>query len=303
MKKNNIYFVTGAGGFIGRHLVDKLAKEGSHVRCLVRRDRHKDLWKSKNITTVLGDLQDRDSLENAIGNANFCIHLASVINSKNKAEFEDVNVRGMSNMIDVSLGANIEKFVYVSSIDAELVPHSLYGGTKLAAEKKLKESSLNYTILRSTVVYGQSDDKHISSLIKFIGHSPLVPIFGDGYYKRQPVYVGDLIYAIKKCIELEGTTGKIYDIAGPSALTMNEIVQTILRVLGKKRMIVHLPIAPVKRLCLVLGKINRFLRTHSQQILSIDQDKLADIGSAQGELSFKPIGFEHGLRTMLKGDQ
>lgn len=280
--------------------MEEIAKEGSHVRCLVRRDRHKDLWKAKNITAVLGNLQDRDSLKKAIGNANFCIHLASVINSKNKAEFEEINVRGMSNMIDASLCANVKKFIYVSSIDAELVPHSLYGGTKLAAEEKLKESSLSHTILRPTVVYGESDDKHISSLMKFIGHSPLVPIFGDGYYKRQPVYVGDLIYAIKKCIELEETAGKIYNIAGPSALTMNEIVQTILRVLGKKRMIIHLPIAPVKKLCLVLGKINYFLRTHSQQILSIDQDKPADIDHARDGLSFKPIGFEHGLRTMLK---
>ena len=124
MKKNDVYFVTGATGFIGRHLVEELAKEGSHVRCLSRRGVHKDLWKSKNVTAVFGNLLDRQSLQKAIGRATFCIHLASIINSKDKNEFEEVNVHGMSNMIETCLRCSVEKFIYVSSIDAELVPHS-----------------------------------------------------------------------------------------------------------------------------------------------------------------------------------
>ncbi|MBN1354160.1 MAG: NAD-dependent epimerase/dehydratase family protein [Candidatus Omnitrophica bacterium] len=299
MQNTATFFVTGATGFIGKNLIEKLARDGLLVRCLVRRREDKDLWKYPGVTTFLGDILDKKSLQCATLQTDICIHLASLINSNDTAMFERVNVEGMSNIVKACVDNRIKKFIYVSSIDAETNPSSLYGRTKLAAEEILKNSPLCYTILRPTVVYGRGDHKHIASLIDFIKRSPIVPMIGNGEYKRQPVYAGDLISVIKKCAQTGRTDRKIYNIAGPYALSMNEIVRSISAILGKKRIIVHLPLTIVKRLCLFLGNWSSFIRDHTQQILSIDKDKVADIGQASEELGFKPLDFNQALKIML----
>lgn len=299
MSNNNPVLITGSSGFIGRHLVENLAGEGYRLICFDRRPFPTHQNPNKNTTYILGDLDDKESLERTVREANVCIHLASVINSKDETAFERVNIQGMSNIIEMSSKYNMTKFVYISSSDVVVNPDSLYGQSKARAEELLRSSSLDYTILRPTVVYGRYDDKNISSIIKTINNSPVVPILGDGEYTRQPLYIEDLIYTIKKCIQIELSNRKTYHVGGRSILTMNDIIQTILRVLNKKRLKVHLPLNMTKNLCLLFAPWSPQLRRHVQQFMSIEKDKFLNIKSTEEELDFKPTEFESGLRAML----
>lgn len=298
MEKNITFLITGATGFIGRHLVGELAKENCEVRCLVRSPKKK-LWNSPNVRIFLGDLSDSDSLDMALKGAGVCIHLASVINSGNRAEFECVNVKGMERVIEACVKGGVGKFIYVSSIDAIINPGSLYGVTKLAAEGLLKKSPLKFTIFRPTIVYGEGDDKHVASLIRLIKSLPLIPVLGNGLYRRQPVYVLDLVSAIKKSVYADVADGKTYNIAGSDAMTMNEILYAIAASLKKKIILVHLPTGVVKKITLKIGGLNKFLQTHSEQILSMDMDKAADISLAKKELGFDPVTFKEGLKRTV----
>lgn len=300
MERDITYFVTGASGFIGRHLIEELSREGLRMRCLVRRRKHLGLWPRPNVAAMLGDLLDKESLANAIGDAAVCIHLASIINSRNDAEFEMVNIEGMSNLIDACIKKGVRKIIYTSSIDAKVNPDSLYGRTKLAAEDRLKHSGIDYTILRPAVVYGELDRKNIASLINMARILPVVPVLGNGDYKRQPVYVADLVDAIKKCINLEVSNFKTYNVGGPEAISMNDIIKAILNILGKEKRLVHLPLNTVRAACIIFGRFSLELQAHMQQILSIEKDKLFDIGLTRIELGFEPVAFTEGLAKMFE---
>lgn len=300
METTDRYLITGSSGFIGRHLVDSLSEKDIRVRCLVTSPKHKSLWKLPNVEAVEGNLLDAESLDKALVGADICVHLASVINSRDVRDFERVNIKGMRNIVDASRRKKVRKFIYVSSIDAEVNPDSLYGSTKLIAERILKESPLRFTVLRPSVVYGAYDNKNIMSLINLARFLPIVPIIGDGEYKRQPLYIDDLVSVIYQCACLEKTDGKTYNIGGPSALSMNAIMRSIQEALGRERPMFYIPSEKLKFIASVLGKWNGVIAKHMQQILSVDKDKLFDIKGSVEEFGFSPTEFDDGIKIMLK---
>ena len=292
--------VTGASGFIGRRVVDALSAKGYAVRCLVRKKKDLGIWKAGTAAAAAGDITDSKSLESALEGIAACVHLASVINAPGTADFTKVNVEGTANLVEACRAKGAGRFVYLSSIDAGVSGAGLYGRSKAAAEEIVRKSGLAYTILRPTVVYGSGDHKHITSLIDFMKKWPVVPVFGDGTGKRQPVYVEDLAGAVEKCLSEPRTAGKSYDIAGPRAMPMNELVDSIARALGRKRAVVHVPMRPVRAVFGCAAKVSRFAAGHLEQVMTIDTDKVADISGARDELGFRPVDFDKGLELTLK---
>jgi len=301
MEEMNTVFITGASGFIGRHLVEELAGESEYrIRCLIHHKAGKEIQVHPDIAAVRGDLLDKESVRKAAGEAGIYIHLASVINAKSKGEFERVNVNGMKNITEVASGNRVQKFIYISTIDAGVNPDSLYGRSKLEAEGILKNTPLTFTILRPSVVYGEHDDKNVALMMRMVKRFPAIPIIGDGEYKRQPLYVDDLIYAIRSCLVSGASDARTYNIGGPEAVSINAMFSAIQQVLGRQRHKIHLPVAAIKNAYSVLGRLSKSFNGHAQQILSIDQDKLFDIRLARQELEFNPIDFKNGLKIMLK---
>lgn len=145
--------LTGATGFVGRTTLERLVKGGWQVRALTRRDQPK----RPGVTWVHGALDLPQSLDALCEGANAVLHIAGVVNSPDASGFESGNVTGTANMIGAAQNAGVERFVHVSSLAAKHPKLSMYGASKARAEMLVKQSQLDWTIIRPPGVYGPGD--------------------------------------------------------------------------------------------------------------------------------------------------
>ena len=145
--------VTGATGFVGQSLIDRALAEGLAVRALARREQPK----RKGLTWVHGDLADSRALARLMKGAECVIHVAGVINAADHAGFEAGNVAGTLTVVEAARKAGVPRFVFVSSLAAREPRLSAYGASKAKAEKLVKASGLDWTIVRPPAIYGPRD--------------------------------------------------------------------------------------------------------------------------------------------------
>jgi len=145
--------VTGATGFVGQALLDRAIAEDIPVRALVRRDQPE----RKGVSWCAGDLGNVEALTRLMQGAEAVIHVAGVVNAAHGGEFEAGNVVGTLNVIEAALTAGVPRFVFVSSLSAREPLLSAYGQSKARAEKLVKASGLDWTIVRPPAIYGPRD--------------------------------------------------------------------------------------------------------------------------------------------------
>lgn len=145
--------LTGATGFVGQVTLDRLVEAGWNVRALTRRDQPK----KAGVNWVHGALDRPDSLTELCEGADAVLHIAGVVNAPDASGFEAENVAGTANMLAAAKDAGIKRFVHVSSLAAKHPELSMYGASKARAEKLVRTSLLDWTIIRPPGVYGPGD--------------------------------------------------------------------------------------------------------------------------------------------------
>jgi len=278
--------VTGGTGFIGKNLVPKLTKNHD-VLCLVRNEISSSYLKNFGAKLALGDILDKESISNNMENADIVIHLATS-HSHGK---EDFNLIGSKNIIEICEKNKVKKFIFISSMATKRKILDSYGKSKLKIERIIKDSNLNYTILRPTMIYSNKDLSLIGKCLKAIPF--IIPIIGEGKYKLDPVYLEDVTEAIALCINNnKKTINKSYDISGGEKLTFNNIIKICEKKFNIKKIIIHIPI----KFCLILFKIVPII---SQEALrGINEDTNADITSLKNDLNISPIKFSEGIKNV-----
>ena len=145
--------VTGATGFVGQALLDRAAAAGTPVRALARRPQEA----RRGAEWILGDLEDRAALAALLAGAEAVVHVAGAVNAPDPAGFEAANVTGTLAVIEAALSAGVQRFVHVSSLSAREPELSAYGASKARAEKLVRASGLDWTIVRPPGIYGPRD--------------------------------------------------------------------------------------------------------------------------------------------------
>lgn len=145
--------ITGATGFVGQALLDRALAQGVEVRALARREQAP----RKGVTWVRGDLEDAGALARLVEGAEAVIHVAGVVNTPDPAGFEAGNVTGTLNVVEAAKQAGVRRFICVSSLSAREPKLSAYGASKAKAEKLVKASGLDWTIVRPPWIYGPGD--------------------------------------------------------------------------------------------------------------------------------------------------
>jgi nucleoside-diphosphate-sugar epimerase len=277
--------VIGGTGFTGKRVVKLLREERVATRCLVRPTSN---WSAEGVETVTGSLEDRDSLLRALTGVDTLLMIASL------------GFGHAPNLLEAALQAGVSRAVFVSttSIFTQLNPASK--SVRLAAEKAIAESGLRYTILRPTMIYGTRDDRNMARLIRFIGRSPIVPVAGSGQYLQQPVYVDDVARAVLLAAANERTVGGAYNIPGATAVTFDEVVDTIARKLGRRVRKVHLPLWPVVRTLRATESLGLRLPLKSEQFLRLNEHKTFDVGPARDAFGYAPISFAQGIEREIR---
>ncbi|WP_408008268.1 NAD-dependent epimerase/dehydratase family protein [Pseudalkalibacillus sp. A8] len=276
--------LTGATGFLGEFVLEELVKRGHEVTCFVRKTSNLDKIKRLNVKYVYGELDDYMSICTALKGKEALINIASL------------GFGHAPNIVNACEEMGVKRSVFVSTtgIFTKLNPDSK--GVRLEAEKLIKESGLDYTIIRPTMIYGTPDDRNMWRLVKYLKRLPVLPILGSGTYLQQPVYVKDLANVIVNAYEKNVSIKKAYNVSGAKPLTYNEVVNITGKALGKKVIRIHIPIQVSYNLLKLYEKVSKKPKLKAEQVLRLNENKDFSYEDAKNDLGYNPLSFEEGIK-------
>ena len=148
-------------------------------------------------------------------------------------------------MVKAAAANGVRRFIYLSGAGADRNSEKGWFRAKAIAEEAVAESGMEYVILRPSWVYGP-EDRSLNKFITMIKILPFVPVIGDGTARIQPVAVYDVATVAARAVRLEEATNRLFELGGPETLTMDEVLLTIQRLLGVKRLLLHHPVGFMK---------------------------------------------------------
>jgi nucleoside-diphosphate-sugar epimerase len=280
-------FITGATGFTGARVVPLLLNNGYEVRCLYRASSDRSQLPQPEIEWVLGDVSNPHSLTSAMTRTDALINIVSL------------GFGHADSIIRAAKEAGIKRAVFISTTAIFTQLNASSKKVRVAAELAVEKSGLKYTILRPTMIYGSPRDRNMWRLIRFIGLSPIVPIFGDGKYLQQPVFVDDVAAAVLGSLNADVSIGQIYNIAGKHALTYNEVIDTIAKAMNKRVWKLHIPVKPLVSLLRLFERIKTPFPIKVEQVLRLNENKDFSYTEAGRDFGFSPLSFEEGIELEL----
>ena len=188
-----------------------------------------------------GNILDSASLGPALDGTDAVIHLVGIISEIGENTFENVHTRGTQNLLAAARSAGIKRFVHMSALGTRPNAVSRYHKTKWAAEEAVRNSALDYTIFRPSLIFGPQD-QFVNLFAKIIRFSPIVPILADDRAHFQPVAIEDVASAFVRALNEPKSIGQTYDLCGPEALTLRQIVDAICRAMGRRRLKLRVPL-------------------------------------------------------------
>jgi uncharacterized protein YbjT (DUF2867 family) len=227
-------FVTGATGFVGGEVVRELHQAGHSIRFLARNpgDRRAQEFISHYAAEVKqGNVLEAESLAGAISGVDAVIHLVGIISEVGESTFENVHTRGTQNIIAEAQKAGVKRFIHMSALGTRPNAVSRYHKSKWAAEEAVRQSGLDYTIFRPSLIYGPRD-QFVNMFAKMIRLSPILPVLGNDRAKFQPVSVEIVATACVKSLREPKSMGQTFDLCGPEMFALPEILDNILLVMG-----------------------------------------------------------------------
>jgi uncharacterized protein YbjT (DUF2867 family) len=236
--------VFGGSGFIGRYLVRRLADDGWRVIVAVRDPESakflQPLGDVGQIVPVRADVTDRDQVMELLSRANAVVNCVGILYERGKRTFRRVHVEAARNIGEAAAAAGITRVVQVSSIGASLQSAASYSRSKAGAEDVLRELVPTVRIVRPSIVFGQ-EDGFFNLFGRMAVYSPVLPLFGGGMTRFQPVYVDDVAAAIVACLDDDSRARLTYELGGPSTYTFRNLMEIVRRETQRKVMLLPLP--------------------------------------------------------------
>lgn len=281
--------VTGATGFTGSYTVQVLLKNGIRVRCLVRNTSDISCFHDDKIEIAYGDFDDPGSVRTALDGVDALVNIASI------------GFGHAPGIVKAVVDAGIKRAVFISTTAIYTKLNAASKTVRIAAEECIKSSGLGYTIIRPTMIYGSSKDRNIYRLIRFVKNYPVIPVFGNGNYLVQPIYVQDLADAIVKALISDATQGREYNVAGAEPLTFNQLIETVSLVLDKNIRMIHFSSEMIVNVLSLFEKFRIKLPIKSEQVLRLNENKDFDYSDATQDFGFSPISFFEGVGYEIAG--
>jgi NADH dehydrogenase len=296
--------ITGATGYIGRHLVSRLVNRGDRPCCLVRDiDRASHTLPADKVELVQGDTTKPDSLGAAVQSVDTIVHAAFLTADHKETpsnRYEETNVTGTQNLVSVAQHAGVKRIIEISGLGTKPDKPSSYMQGRYLAEQIVIESGLDWTIIRPSVLFGKGAP-FIKGLAELIQTAPVLPLIGGGKTMFQPIYVEDVISVIVAVLDDPAKTrGEIYTIGGPQYYSFTQIFDLLLQAMHKKRLKVYAPRSlvgiGVTAMEAVLPKPP--LTQAAMSLFSFDNT--TDLDSVERDFGFIPLPFtqylqEHGV--------
>lgn len=317
--------VFGGSGFIGRHLVRRLAHEGALIRVAVRDIEAaaflKPLGDVGQIVMVPTDVTDPGQVREALTGADEAVNLVGIMSEWGKRTFQRIHAEAAGTIAKTAAASGTRRLVHVSAIGADPESKSAYASTKAAGEAAASTAFPGVTIVRPGVAFG-AEDKFFNMFASLARFSPVLPVFGcptvpkvsvcagpdrlieidfygDGGTRMQPVFVGDVAEAICRALADNDTISRTYQLGGPEVYSFKKLMEMTLAASGRRRLLVPVPFFWASFWAWFLEKWPAPLLTRDQVTL-LKSDNIADENTPGfAELGIRPVSVPSILPTYL----
>lgn len=236
--------VFGGSGFIGRYLVQRLARRGWVIRVAVRRPDAalflKPFGDVGQVTPIAASLRHQGSVQAAVAGADAVVNLVGILYQRGNQRFDAIHAEGARAVAEAAAAAGARRLVQMSALGADAASPAEYARSKAAGEAAAAAAFPGATIVRPSVVFGPEDGffNRFAAMARF---SPVLPLIGGGTTRFQPVYVGDVAEAMARMLDDDGTRGRSYELGGPQVYSFKELLELTLAAIGRRRLLLPLP--------------------------------------------------------------
>lgn len=283
--------VFGGSGFVGRHVVRALAKRDYRIRVAVRRPElagHlQPLGKVGQIHAVQANLRYPASVKAAMRDSHVAINLVGILAEGGAQLFNGVQRDGAATVAQAAADVGA-RMVHVSAIGADPLAVANYARSKGEGEDAVRAILPDTTILRPSLVFGPEDafTNRFAALARI---SPVVPLVG-AETRMQPVYVGDVATAVADAVAGKAKPGATYELGGPEVLTFREIIELILKVIDRRRMVAALPFGVANLQAMLLQFAPSALKLTPDQVLMLRDDNVVSDAAKAAGLTLEGLG-------------
>ncbi|MDQ7011415.1 MAG: complex I NDUFA9 subunit family protein [Mariprofundaceae bacterium] len=231
--------IIGGSGFVGRAIVRKAIHHGYGVTVACRHPERSRELQVEGARLARVDITDGHGLDEAVQRADTVINLVGLLFEKGRYSFTAAHVRGTEHVLAACQRAGVRQYLHMSALGAGQVPDSAYATTKAGAEARVRSSGLDWTIFRPSIIYGEGDS-FFNKFKQMTAMLPVLPVIA-GETRFQPVWVNDVARAFVTSIGNRHVKGQTFELGGPDIYTFRELLEILMKTLGRKRLLVPVP--------------------------------------------------------------
>ena len=295
--------VTGASGFVGGHVVPALLAAGHRVVALVRGDSAAETVLGRvaaadrgRIELRRGDVGQPATLGPALAGVDAVVHLVALPRDFNRgADLRRVNTEGTRAVVAAMHGAGVGRLVHMGAMGVVNDPALHYASSKAKGEAAVADSGLEWTILKPSLQFGPGDGffNIIAGLVRL---SPgIVPVPGDGSSRFQPIHADDVARVVVAALADTSTVGGTFELGGPRYWTYREITREVLRALGKRRVILPMPVPLIRLVAATAELVHLPFPVATDQLRQLRLDNIGPLGLVVARFGFEPRPMEGAL--------
>lgn len=279
----SVITVAGGTGFLGGRIVRRLADAGIAVRVAARRPA--PAAAGDRVEFRRTDIREPDDVDRAMEGAHAVVNAVSLYVERRGLSYQDIHVDAAGLLAERAAEAGVSRFVHVSGLGVDDPSPSRYIDARARGEARVRKAFPGATILRPSVIFGPGDA--FLSTLRQVTLAPVVPLFGSGQTRLQPVHVDDVAAAAATALDDPLTAGRTFELGGPDVLTYRRIVEMVLEHLGRKRFLLPVPFG-AWHLLAGMGSLLPNPPLTRDQVALLERDNVVGGGAA----SFAELGIE-----------
>jgi uncharacterized protein YbjT (DUF2867 family) len=283
--------IYGGSGFLGRHIVRALAKRDWRIRVAVRRpelaNHLQPLGGVGQIHAVQTNLRLADSVARAAEGAEAVINLVGILYQRGRQTFQAIQAEGAGAVVRAAADSGA-RLVHVSAIGADANSPSAYARSKAAGEAAVQSAVPEAVIFRPSIMFGPEDDffNRFAAMARVL---PALPLIGGGHTRFQPVFVGDVAFAVALALDGRATAGRTYELGGPEVKTFRELMELMLAEIDRRRLLVPIPFLLARFQAWFLEWLPKPLLTRDQVRL-LERDNVVSADAARESRTLQGLG-------------
>ncbi|HZQ91128.1 MAG TPA: complex I NDUFA9 subunit family protein [Terriglobales bacterium] len=297
-------FLTGGTGFVGSHMLPRLARENHIIRMLARDPARAaaavpDAIKAQ-VEIAAGDVVTGSGLQAAVEGCDAVIHLVGIIMEVGGATFEKSHHQATRNVLAAAQNsATVRRFVQMSALGARENGVSAYQITKWKAEEAVRSGGIPFVILRPSIIFGPRDG-FVNQMVQVMRTAPLIrPVPGHGRYPFRPIYVDNVVDCFVQSLSNDAALGKTIELVGPEALTLEQMLAEIARCIGVKKPALKVPFPIMYMNAAIMGLVLPRPPVTTDQLRMLREGSTADPAPMMATFKVDLVGFRQGLKKYL----